>query len=183
MTWADVTDALGQLSEDFGLLLRRSDGGDRVSFGKPDGIANTFGLSRDALEADEELSPLSLLAPGGLAAVADGLVGPGEQLPLVITSHESGPFRVSLAHWVGDGEAVPVETYADLRPHVDAWSGAAGPRGLAPSGRKAKSRATDMVRRMEEDAACQERALARQLEAAGCGCNVDGTVLLAWGLT
>lgn len=168
VTWADVTDALGRLSEDFGLLLRRSDGGDRVSFGKPDGIANTFGLSRDALEADEELSPLSLLAPGGLAAVADGLVGPGEQLPLVITSHESGPFRVSLAHWVGDGEAVPVETYADLRPHVDAWSGAApDPEVWRQADVKAKSRATDMVRRMEEDAAVrQERALARQLEAA-----------------
>lgn len=127
-----------------------------------------FGTTSAALDRDSSAVPLSLFEPRlqRLRELESRVGGP---LPLVIGSREEGPFRVSVAFWLDErGKAKKVETYEQLVKLLAGWDGRRPEPGpWLAARRRAEKDADDLVRKASRQAAeRQERALARQTEAA-----------------
>ena len=168
LTRADLAEALKLLHGQAGLRVSqgRRSGAPRLS---GQGLPRTsYALRVEDLERDPSLVPLSPL-DASLRQVVNRLTQPGERLPLVVATHQSGAFRCSEARWVDPSGAVRrVDSFAELKRRVDAWDGSYPP---APAWLRAHRRAQlDSRKRVEEmatEAARREaQGLQRQLEAA-----------------
>lgn len=164
---AQIESALGYLNGEFGPQVKSESRGAKYILSGP-GISRTiFASTVPALEHDRAALPLSPLEPK-LRELAEGLVRPGERLPLIIGSYQSGAFRSSMAYWVGDREKVLVESLEDLERRVKAWSGEyPDPESWLQAERAAQVAAEEQVRNSERLAAKREReGLERQTAAA-----------------
>ena len=125
-----------------------------------------FGPGVEALEADRAVIPASPLVPE-LRDLAGKLRRPGERLPLVVGSFQEGPFRSSVALWVGESELAPVDTFADLAALVKEWDGTyPDPEQWRGAHDTATRQAAAEVRRLANLAAQREaEGLRRQLDA------------------
>jgi hypothetical protein len=97
------------------------------------------------------------------------LTRPGERLPLVIGSAQSGRFRASIAVWVGSGGASdPLQSMDQLRSRLSTWTG----HYVAPDAwRRAEQLATIAARssvegKVAEAQRVEETAIGRQVGAA-----------------
>lgn len=117
----EVEAAFAFLSGDFGPRAIRRKGKRCVEVR---GLATkaSFGPDVEALEADRSAIPMSPLV-AQLWDLAGRLVRTGERLPLVIGSSQEGPFRSSVAVWVGKLEMVSVKTLSDLSALAEKWDG------------------------------------------------------------
>ncbi|MDF0667050.1 MAG: SNF2-related protein [Nitrospira sp.] len=164
---AQIESALGYLNGEFGPQVKSESAGAKYILSGP-GISRTiFASTVPALEHDRAALPLSPLEPK-LRELAEGLVRPGERLPLVIGSYQSGAFRNSMAYWLDDREKVLVESLEDLERRVKAWSGQyPDPESWLQAERAAQVAAEEQVRNSERLAAKREReGLERQTAAA-----------------
>ena len=120
----------------------------------------------ESLEADRAATPLSPLETV-IRNLADRLVRPGEQLPLVIGSHQEGAFRCSVAYWVGTGELVAVDSLAGLRKLVEVWDGQypLPEQWRAAENAAAQEAAAEVRRRIGMARAHEQAGLRRQLAA------------------
>ncbi|MFI5379497.1 MAG: helicase-related protein [Tepidisphaerales bacterium] len=126
-----------------------------------------FGKNQDAVETDRRLLPLCPLQPA-LKELADGMWRPGERLPLVIASAQTGSFRRSLAFWVSADGATPVESMGQLRELVEAWDGNyPDPSAWTAAEQQAAQQAAGEVQKLAHASQEEERrGLLRQLSAA-----------------
>jgi len=127
---------------------------------------SSFAPDVEALEADRSAIPMSPLV-GQLWDLAGRLVRPGERLPLVIGSSQEGPFRSSVAVWVGRSEMVSVKTLSDLSALTEKWDGTyPDPEHWRKAQDAAVREAAAEVRRLRNSATQRETAaLHRQLAA------------------
>jgi superfamily II DNA or RNA helicase len=162
-----IESALGYLTGEFGPQVKSEPAGAKYILSGPAISRTVFASTVPALEHDHAALPLSPLEPR-LREMAEGLVRPGERLPLVIGSYQSGAFRSSTAYWVDDGEKVLVESLEDLECRVKAWSGEyPDPESWLQAERAARAAAEEQVRNSERRAAKREReGLERQTAAA-----------------
>jgi hypothetical protein len=119
------------------------------------------------LEADPTAVPLSPFLPE-LRVVGQELRESGERVPLVLEAVDDGPFRATVAVWVGeDGDEV-VERAERLEALLATWNGVPITESRWTEAHEgARNSAARVVRRMRERAALEEReALRRQIEAA-----------------
>ena len=167
LTGSDIVRALAYMNGNFGFQVRSdSNSGRHVIWGH--GFSRTvFASTVEALERDHSVLPLSPLELR-LHQLSESLSRPGECLPLVVGSYQSGSFRRSVAYWVGDGEIVPVESMGELARRVDAWSGTyPDPAEWLKAQNLARQEAEAQVGLMEHRVAQRERdGLQRQRDAA-----------------
>jgi len=164
---ADMEWALNLLPDAAGFRVKREKDSptwvvSRAKFGK-------LKLSVDSavLEGQPDVLPL-IPFEEKLRRIRDSLTTPGECLPLVVATHSSHAFRVSVAYWVDREGPVPMKTLAALRERIEAWDG----RPVAPASwknveQRAREEARERVRTLERQAEEREReGLKRQVEAA-----------------
>lgn len=166
ITRAEIELALGYLNGEFGPQVKREPGGPKYILSGPGIPRAVFAPTVAGLEQDRTALPLSPLE-SPLRELAEGLVRPGERLPLVIGSYQFGAFRRSTAYWVGDREKILVESMEDLERRVKTWSGEyPDPELWLQADRAARTAAEAQVRTMERRAALREReGLERQTTA------------------
>lgn len=167
VTRVQIEAALGYLDGEFGPQVKGEPGGAKYILSGPSISRAVFVSTVPALEQDRAALPLSPLEPR-LRELAEGLVRPGERLPLVIGSYLSGAFRSSTAYWVGDGEMAVMESLEELERRVKAWNGEyPDPEVWLRAERAARAAAETLVRNLEQQAAQREReGLERQAAAA-----------------
>ena len=166
VTRQDIEDACGLLTGDFGPKARSRRGKPGIEVSGLSAKKVVFAASTESLEANRCATPLSPLEPR-LRGIVGKLVRPGERLPLVVGSHQDGPFRCSLAYWVGDGELTPVKSLTKLQSLVESWDGqypAADQRKQAEN-MAARKAATEVRRRVNLAKKREAAAMARQLDA------------------
>lgn len=126
-----------------------------------------FGLSVEALEADDARRPVSP-SDEWLLEIEQSLQRAGERLPLVVAAYSDGPFRAVVAVWVGQGDPQPVRTFSELGRLVDEWDGecpapevwrrasdaalAQARRRVAGARERAEARAQQTLRRQRDGA-------------------------------
>ena len=162
---ADIQGTLNLLTGDFGPRLVQRKGRQSLEVqGLP--RKSSFAANMEALEADRSLVPMSPLVPQ-FRDLAGLLVRPGERLPLVISSFQEGPFRTSVAVWIGGDEPIPVGSFSDLIALVEKWDGVyPDPEQWRRAMEYASRKATEEVRRLQDIATQREQTgLQRQLEA------------------
>jgi hypothetical protein len=127
----------------------------------------TVSASVEALERDHSVVPLTPESAPVLALV-EHLRRTGERLPLVIGSHRSGPFRVSVAVWVGRGTIETVRNVRHFGELFESWSGDfPDPGQWLAAETAAAAEARRLVAMMEARARKSEtRALEAQVAAA-----------------
>lgn len=159
----DFTCALGALSSVLPVNARRK--GEVWSISGLGGKQVKVSCDLGSLEADASVIPLTPESEVTRNIIAR-LRQQGELLPLVVGSVSSGSFRASVALWVTEGGASPVETVDDLRRRLDAWSGdIPDAAAVAAALQQAEEQARKLVRRMERQA--------RKLEEAGLTAQLD----------
>jgi superfamily II DNA or RNA helicase len=167
LTRSDIVRALAYVKGDVGVRVRSdNDAGRHVIWGS--GFPKTVVASTvEALERDHSVVPLSPLDPR-LHRLAESLTRPGECLPLVVGSSQSGSFRRSIISWIGDGEVVPVESVEELTRRVDAWDGTCpDPVEWLSAQNIAQREAEAQVELMEHRAMqCERDGLQRQRDSA-----------------
>lgn len=101
-------------------------------------------------------------------AIARQLQQPGERLPLLLASAESGPFRVTRCAWLGSDGLREIESFADLKALVLSWDGREVPVGTWQAARAQLRRlAQEQVARMQGSFAHRSAVMtAAQREAA-----------------
>jgi len=101
-------------------------------------------------------------------AIARQLQQPGERLPLLLASAESGPFRVTRCAWLGSDGLREIESFADLKALVLSWDGREVPVGAWQAARAQLRRlAQEQVARMQGSFAHRSAVMtAAQREAA-----------------
>jgi len=110
------------------------------------------------LESDPKITPL-VPDQEFVREIATQLSEPGKLLPLVVGSCAEGPFRVSVAYWVGEGKLVKVETLVDLRRKMDRWTGEkSAPEIVLSAKQKAEREAKKSVAAMVARSAELQRA-------------------------
>lgn len=83
-------------------------------------------------------------------AIARQLQQPGERLPLLLASAESGPFRVTRCAWLGSDGLREIKSFADLKALVLFWDGREVPAGAWQAARAQLRRlAEEQVARMQ----------------------------------
>jgi len=163
---SDIESALLAADEEQGLKVRRN----------RDGLIEVTGLVRgkvrfssqvDLLERFDNANPICP-HDGHLRALAEKMEATGDRLPLVVGSAQDGPFRASVAHWVGPGTRANVKSLRELTKRIDQWDGEyPDPAEWQDAERAARRQAQKLVRQMVKEAAERERkALERQLQAA-----------------
>ena len=112
-------------------------------------------------------APLSPFEPR-LVELARSLVRPGERLPLVIGTAQHGPFRRSVAVWVGTGQPMHLQTFTELETHLRSWDGTyPNADQWLRAEQAAKDKAAQMIEQLERQASHRQReALSRQIAAA-----------------
>ena len=81
-----------------------------------------FAADPALLEGNPTLRPLSFLDPA-IRHLPDGLEIPGERLPLVTETSQSGGFRFCVMLWVDHGGHREILSLADLEGAIKAWDG------------------------------------------------------------
>ena len=101
-------------------------------------------------------------------AIARQLQQPGERLPLLLASVESGPFRVTRCAWLGSDGLREINSLADLKALVLSWKGQEVPVGAWQAGRAQLRRlGQEQVDRMQGSFAHRSAVMrAAQREAA-----------------
>jgi helicase-like protein len=163
LTHADMREALGYLTREFGLRVRPA-GDERYTV---TGIKGTLASSTAALERNPAATPFSPLSLQ-VREIAERLSRPGERLPLVIGSYQAGAFRASMPYWMTSDAPEPVETFDDLRRRVESWDGRYpdASQWLAAqrrASREAEQRARAMAARAEQ---LEAENLTGQIDAA-----------------
>lgn len=166
-THREIEHAIAYLTEEVGYRVRTDSGRTRYTISGPGVARAVLSASVDVLEKDAAVLPLSPFEPR-IRDLVDGLSRPGERLPLVIGTHQSGAFRTSVAYWVADESLSPVDTLEDLERRVEAWNGwYPDPGDWQRALREAQREAEKHVRVPEHRATeCERRGLERQAEAA-----------------
>jgi superfamily II DNA or RNA helicase len=167
MTRSDLEEALRGLGEEMGVKVAEKKA-DRTFVLSGAGVGRcTVSTVVQALETDHGVLPLTPESEVA-HALATQLRKAGERLPLVIGSHSSGPFRASVALWIGPGTTQPVKSIHHLRDLVKSWSGDYPEPGEWLAAQEAATgEARRLVAAMEARAAEREpRGLRAQVEAA-----------------
>ncbi len=167
LTREQVVSALGYLKADFGFRARRGSGPGTHVITSPGWGRRVFGSSVEAIEGDHKALPLTPLEPR-LRELVHRLQKAGENLPLVIGSHQSGAFRASKAYWVGDGSVEHMGSFIDLQAKVDQWDGTCpDPRQVLRAEEVAHQEAQREVASLESRACRREQeGLKKQVESA-----------------
>jgi hypothetical protein len=125
-------------------------------------------LSREVatLERDRSVRPLSPFDPV-FRQLADGLVRPGERLPLVAATCQRGAFRVTHVAWLDGNSELQVNSADDLRELADNWDGRyPDPAAWLRVEAQLREAAESDVIAMEQRALVREReGLERQVQA------------------
>jgi hypothetical protein len=124
-------------------------------------------LDIKALESDTSL--LALTPLGEIPKkIFEYVSRPGENLPLVIGSHQEGSFRNSCMYWIGNGSLENIRSYDEAEKKIVEWGSRFPDSALWIKARaKAKERARRIVRQMARQADERERiGIKLQREAA-----------------
>jgi superfamily II DNA or RNA helicase len=165
---AQVESSLAYLNGMFGFTVRPQGDTGRHLLSGPGISRAILSCGVNDLEHDRNVLPLSPLEPR-LRTWVNGLFRPGERLPLVIGSCQKGPFRTSVAYWVGEGALEPMKSMEDLVARAKVWDGKCPDAGQwQQAGRVAYDAATEQVTLMMRRASKREREMRnRQIAAAG----------------
>ncbi len=150
------------------LALRLPDkGGKIIGIRTPDSHRLKCTFDTSALEADNHLLPLN---PFGNITnmIVNHLSRPGENLPLIVASHQEGSFRSSVVFWI-EGKAIrDIENFEEIDKKLESWSGNYPDPNLwveayEKARRRAKRNVENMIKRAK---GIEEKGLKRQIEAA-----------------
>jgi superfamily II DNA or RNA helicase len=152
VTREQIEAALSCLTGEFGVQAKQKPGSQTYVLSGTGIPKQKFSCTVEDLEHDQSIAPLTPLNPS-LRGLTQNRLRPGERLPLVIGSHQQGPFRVTIARWVTDTGVQPVESFAQLEPLVNAWDGNfPRPEVWKQAEADAQHTAGEYVRHLEEQA-------------------------------
>ena len=162
-----IEKALVYLSEDIGFKVTKDKGGKIIGIRTPDSHRLKCTFDTSALEADNHLLPLN---PFGNITnmIVNHLSRPGENLPLIVASHQEGSFRSSVVFWI-EGKAIrDIENFEEIDKKLESWSGNYPDPNLwveaqEKARRRAKRNVENMIKRAKE---IEEKGMKRQIEAA-----------------
>ncbi|MDI6773006.1 MAG: helicase-related protein [bacterium] len=167
VTREDLLRAIGSLKGEVGFRATRVRGRNTHTITGP-GFRKVI-VSHDPVTLDREpsVAPLSPFDPR-LREIVDRLTRPGERLPLVVGTAQTGAFRRSVAYWVLGERPEPVQTMQDLERHLGVWDGTCPDSARWQEAEEAARTAAEaQVKALAERAAQRERyALERQVAAA-----------------
>ncbi|MTW18313.1 hypothetical protein GJ689_19105 [Rhodoplanes serenus] len=97
----------------------------------------------------------------GQHAIARQLQQPGERLPLLLVTAESGSFRATICGWLGSGGLQPIKSFADLKTLVLSWDGRECPTGAWQAARiQLRREAQETISAMRERFATEAATMA-----------------------
>jgi hypothetical protein len=167
LTRTQVTTALEYLNSDFGLRIKTRPEADSYVLWGSATDRHVFASTVQALERDRNLLPLSPFVER-LRELASDLQRPGERLPLVIGTAQSGAFRVAVPYWVGNAALSEIDSFEELEERVREWDGTyPDPKRWLEAEQAGKAEAQRQVALMQARALAREReGLERQVSAA-----------------
>ena len=116
----DLIHAIEILQGEFGLRIANN----KNNFSTVQGMGSKLrvGFTVESLEANRDVLPLSIIH-SPLLKIVEFLLHSGEQLPLVIGSSQEGPFRCSIAYWVGKNGIKEMNSVKQLSENIQSWDG------------------------------------------------------------
>ncbi|MBI1799722.1 MAG: hypothetical protein HYR73_08545 [Candidatus Eisenbacteria bacterium] len=179
----DLVRMLSVAASEIGVRAKISDEGGRIVVSGARFPRVTLSSRTEILEHDRAVVPLVPEADA-IVRLADILSRPGEQMPLVFGTAQSGGYRRSLAFWVAGDSTKSVSSLEQLNAHLGSWSGELpDPAQWLRATKQARSEAERQIRAQEELARKREReGLARQVSAAQLRLRMElGRYLVCFG--
>jgi superfamily II DNA or RNA helicase len=164
---SDLEMALHYLSNDIGYLVKQNAKTGAWIVQGPEYPKVILGQRPEILEADHAIEPLSPLSPR-LRRLVEGLLRPGERLPLVVESVRKDGFRCTEALWLGEGTTTRITRFVQLQNLVESWNGDyPDPSSWQQAVASARRHCQNEIATMERQAQLRcEAGLARQRDSA-----------------
>ena len=144
LTKDQIRAAISELSEEIGVKAIIDKSGNVIKIKGINIPALKCSLDIQSLEADSSFLPLTPL--GTIPKrILERVSRPGENLPLVVGSHQAQGFRVSIVYWIGNGSLENIHSFDEIENKLNAWQGDLPDSGLWI---KAMEKAKEKVRKL-----------------------------------